>query len=84
MMIAGVRVHQIVATAFHGPAPAENLVVDHKDNNKCNNRPSNLHWVTRLENALNNPITRAVCNDIFIINYKSIITPLKFNEKHNL
>ena len=68
MMIAGVRVHQIVATAFHGPAPAENLVVDHIDNNKCNNRPSNLHWVTRLENALNNPITRAkielVCGSI--------------------
>ena len=68
MMIAGVRVHQIVATAFHGPAPAQNLVVDHIDNNKCNNRPSNLHWVTRLENALNNPITRAkielVCGSI--------------------
>lgn len=68
MKIAGVSVHQIVATAFHGPAPAPNLVVDHIDNNKCNNRPSNLHWVTRLENALNNPITRAkielVCGSI--------------------
>ena len=68
MMIAGIRVHQIVATAFHGPAPAPNLVVDHIDNNKCNNRPSNLHWVTRLENALNNPITRAkielICGSI--------------------
>lgn len=59
MMIAGLRVHQIVATAFHGIPESPNLVVDHIDNNKCNNRPSNLHWVTRLENALNNPITRA-------------------------
>ena len=59
MMIAGLRVHQIVATAFHGVPESPNLVVDHIDNNKCNNRPSNLHWVTRLENALNNPITRA-------------------------
>lgn len=59
MMIAGLRVHQIVATAFHGMPESPNLVVDHIDNNKCNNRPSNLHWVTRLENALNNPITRA-------------------------
>jgi hypothetical protein len=53
-----VRVHQVVCTAFHGPAPEPNMVVDHIDTNRCNNRPENLHWVTRLENALNNPITR--------------------------
>lgn len=34
------------------------MVIDHKDTNKCNNRPENPLWVTRLENALNNPITR--------------------------
>ena len=34
------------------------MVIDHKDTNRCNNRPENLAWVTRLENALNNPITR--------------------------
>ena len=59
MMIAGLRIHQIVATAFLGIPESPNLVVDHIDNNKCNNRPANLRWVTRLENALNNPITRA-------------------------
>lgn len=53
-----VRVHQVVCTAFHGPMPEPNLVVDHIDTNRCNNRPENLRWVTRLENALNNPITR--------------------------
>ena len=53
-----VRIHQVVCTAFHGPAPEQNMVVDHIDTNRCNNRPENLRWVTRLENVLNNPITR--------------------------
>lgn len=54
-----VRVHQVVCTAFRGPAPELNMVVDHIDTNRCNNRPENLHWVTKLENILNNPITGA-------------------------
>ena len=58
MEIASVRVHIIVATAFHGPKPTEDHVVDHIDTNRRNNRPDNLRWVTRLENALDNPITR--------------------------
>ena len=32
-------------------------MVDHIDTNRCNNRPVNLRWLTRLENALNNPAT---------------------------
>ena len=51
------RVHQIVATAFHGPQPTKDHVVDHIDTNRRNNRPENLRWVTRLENILRNPIT---------------------------
>ncbi len=58
MEIASVRVHIIVATAFHGPRPAKEYVVDHIDTNRRNNRSDNLRWVTRLENALENPITR--------------------------
>ncbi len=58
MEIASVRVHIIVATAFHGPKPTKEHVVDHIDTNRRNNRPDNLRWVTRLENALENPITR--------------------------
>lgn len=53
-----VRVHQIVCTAFNGPAPQPNMVVDHIDTNRCNNRPENLRWLTRIENALNNDATR--------------------------
>ena len=55
--IASVRVHRIVATAFHGEPPTKDHVVDHIDTNRQNNRPENLRWVTRLENILLNPIT---------------------------
>lgn len=57
MLYGGVRVHQVVATAFHGEPKDPHMIVDHIDTNRCNNRPENLRWLTRLENALNNPIT---------------------------
>ncbi len=56
--ISGIRVHRIVATAFHGEPPDPKYVVDHIDSNCRNNRPENLRWLTRLENALKNPVTR--------------------------
>lgn len=58
MYFCGERVHRIVATAFHGPAPSDQYVVDHIDTNRQNNRPDNLRWLTKLENILNNEITR--------------------------
>jgi hypothetical protein len=59
MYIGGiVRIHQIVATAFFGERDTKVYVVDHKDTNRRNNRVENLHWLTRLENILANPITR--------------------------
>ena len=54
LLFCGVRVHRIVATAFHGGPPNPLYVVDHIDTNCRNNRPENLRWVSRLENALNN------------------------------
>lgn len=44
---------------FWGHEKEDGMVVDHKDTNRCNNRAENLHWVTKLENVLNNPITRS-------------------------
>lgn len=55
--LAGVPVHRIVCSAFHGPPPTGQHVVDHIDTNRANNRPENLRWVTRLENVLLNPIS---------------------------
>lgn len=58
MEIGSERVHRIVAYAFLGEPPTPQHVVDHIDTNRRNNRPQNLRWLTRLENVLNNPITR--------------------------
>ena len=58
MMLGKHRVHIIVATAFYGERDTATFVVDHKDTNRCNNRIENLHWLTKLENILNNEITR--------------------------
>lgn len=79
--IASVRIHRIVATAFHGEPPTNEHVVDHIDTNKQNNRPDNLRWVTRLENILLNPITarriELVCGSVeaFLTN------PSEFRDK---
>ena len=59
MLIGQERVHRIVCTAFHGEPVGDKNIVDHKDTNRSNNRPENLHWVTKMENILNNPITMA-------------------------
>jgi hypothetical protein len=50
-------VHRIIATAFYGKQPSEKHIVDHIDTNRRNNRVENLHWITRLDNLLQNPIT---------------------------
>lgn len=41
--------HQLICRAFHGP-PKPGQVVLHKDNDRTNNRPSNLKWGTQAEN----------------------------------
>lgn len=58
MEIGSERVHRIVAFAFLGEPPTTQHIVDHIDTNRRNNRPQNLRWLTKLENVLNNPITR--------------------------
>lgn len=44
-------VHQLVALAFVGrpPAPAKRHVIVHLNDQRTDNRPANLRWVTRAE-----------------------------------
>ncbi len=81
MEIASVRVHRIVATAFHGVPPTKEHVVDHIDTNRQNNRPENLRWVTKFENAMLNPITAKriaiVCGSV----EEFLADPSKFRDK---
>ena len=46
-----VRVHRLVCEAFNGSPIGENMVVDHIDGNKRNNRAVNLRWVTQSQNV---------------------------------
>ncbi len=71
--ISSERVHRIVATAFYGLPPTEQHVVDHIDTNRQNNRPSNLRWVTKLENVMLNPITRAKIEYITGVNVEDFL-----------
>ena len=79
--IASVRIHRIVATAFHGESPTKEHVVDHIDTNKQNNRIENLRWITRLENILLNPITvrriEIICGSVEAF----LADPSKFRDK---
>ncbi len=45
------RVHSLVCSAFHGPRP-NGLECSHLDDDKKNNKPSNLKWESSSENKL--------------------------------
>lgn len=48
------RVHRLVATTFvMNVDPKRNVVIDHIDNNKLNNKVTNLRWVTQSQNMQN-------------------------------
>lgn len=44
-------VHRLVASAFLGPPASKDMVVNHKDENRLNNVPSNLEWLSQQENV---------------------------------
>jgi hypothetical protein len=48
------KLARLIAEAFHGPAPFQDAVVMHLDENAANNRANNLRWGTQKEN-LNAP-----------------------------
>jgi len=51
--IKTIQIHQLVAIAFlnHTPDGTMKIVVDHKDNDKLNNRLSNLQLISTRENS---------------------------------
>lgn len=49
-------VHVLVAETFLGERPMENYEVDHINTIRTDNRPENLHWVSKSENS-RNPLT---------------------------
>ena len=44
------KVSRLVATAFHGPCP-EGMECGHLNGHRSDDRPENLAWITRQENA---------------------------------
>ncbi|MEO2087885.1 MAG: HNH endonuclease [Gemmataceae bacterium] len=50
-MLADVRyVHLLVASVWLPPKPAPGYTIDHEDEDRTNNRPGNLRWMTVGEN----------------------------------
>ena len=57
------NVHYLICLAFHGKPPGiygKDITVDHIDRNKLNNKPSNLKWANRIEQATNTIKVRKV------------------------
>lgn len=46
------RVHRLIALAFHGEPPFDGAVVRHLNDEKLDNRPENLAWGSRSQNAI--------------------------------
>lgn len=46
-----IRLHRLVALAFHGPSRPVHREVAHLDGDRANARADNLKWVSRIENS---------------------------------
>ena len=59
----------------------EGACIDHKDTDRLNNHPSNLHWVTQRQN-MNNPITRKNISKALTGKHLSDETRQKLRDTH--
>ena len=70
-----IYVHRLVASAFLGPQPNPDYIVDHIDGNKSNNAASNLCWLTKKENttkAIGIAIEQRTLEGILVAEFPSI------------
>ena len=77
------QVHRIVAMAFHGNPETETDIVDHIDTDRQNNRPENLRWTTKLQNALN-PATRKKLELMTGLPIEEILKDMSILREYNL
>lgn len=72
-------VHRLICEAFHGPCPA-GKEVDHRNRIRDDNRPENLHWVTRSENNFNTAKSEAAFKRL---GYHPVDNPRKYSRQYN-
>ena len=75
--------HRFIALAFHGPCP-EGCEVHHVDENKRNNSPSNLMYVTRSQNLrasgrYGDTHERAVLDAVKVASIRSLYKPFSYS-----
>jgi hypothetical protein len=44
-------IHRVIAEIYHGPSPSSSHISNHIDEDRANNYPKNLEWVTLKENT---------------------------------
>lgn len=69
-----VHIHQLVAKAFHGPAPFKSAPVNHIDFNTVNNRADNLEWSNAKANIQHPHRARHFC-PVANPNHRRKLTP---------
>ena len=77
------QVHRIIATAFHGNPESGTDIVDHIDTDRQNNRPENLRWTTKLQNALN-PSTKKKLELMTGMPIEEILKDMSILKEYNL
>lgn len=77
------QVHRIIATAFHGNPESGTDIVDHIDTDRQNNRPENLRWTTKLQNALN-PATKKKLELMTGMPIEEILKDMSILKEYNL
>ncbi len=69
------KLHRVVATAFHGPAPHPQSVAHHDDGDRSNNKSANLFWTTQKMNTIfarGRPVVQKTLDGEFVAKFASM------------